>query len=86
MTNSIALGAKHTCQNLACVTRFYDLNKGSAACPKCGQKVQIIVKAAPRRTRRYTAGDSIGKEKNSLESHMVIATDPNPRSKRVKWK
>jgi uncharacterized protein (TIGR02300 family) len=50
----LAYGSKHTCGS--CETRFYDLNKQPAICPKCGLKVPVLVKAAPRRARR-SVGD-----------------------------
>jgi len=34
------LGHKHQCQN--CGTRFFDLNKSPAACPKCGAISQSV--------------------------------------------
>jgi uncharacterized protein (TIGR02300 family) len=33
------LGIKRTC--LSCETRFFDLNKNPAICPKCGEKYKI---------------------------------------------
>ncbi len=54
MTAIPAYGAKHTC--LMCVTKFYDMNKTPAACPKCGEHVAAIVRKAPvRRARRPAA-------------------------------
>ena len=41
------LGKKRTCQS--CETRFFDLNKNPAICPKCGAKNKISVNK-PRRT------------------------------------
>lgn len=34
------LGSKHHCQN--CGTRFFDLNKSPAICPKCGTASQAV--------------------------------------------
>jgi uncharacterized protein (TIGR02300 family) len=79
MTNNLAFGTKYTCQNLACVTRFYDLNKDPAACPKCGQKVPVI-KAPVLRKRRITRENLAD---GSSKHHIVITTD---MPKRVKWK
>jgi uncharacterized protein (TIGR02300 family) len=41
------LGAKRVC--VACSTRFYDLTKSPAICPKCGTE-QPIEQPRPRRT------------------------------------
>lgn len=41
------LGMKRTC--VACSTRFYDLTKSPAVCPKCGTE-QPIDQPRPRRT------------------------------------
>ena len=35
------LGKKRTC--LSCETRFFDLNKNPAICPKCGEKYKIPI-------------------------------------------
>ena len=40
------LGKKRTC--LSCETRFYDLNKNPAICPKCGEKFKKSVTKAKR--------------------------------------
>ena len=40
------LGKKRTC--LSCETRFFDLNKNPAICPKCGEKFKIPVTKAKR--------------------------------------
>jgi len=34
------LGNKHTCKN--CETRFFDMNKNPAVCPKCGEELKLI--------------------------------------------
>ena len=41
------LGTKRVC--VACGTRFYDLTKSPAVCPKCGTE-QPIEQPRPRRT------------------------------------
>ena len=43
----IELGTKRVC--VACGTRFYDLTKAPAVCPKCGTE-QPIEQPRPRRT------------------------------------
>lgn len=42
-------GTKYTCADTSCQTKFYDLNKESPVCPKCGQ---AIVKAKPAAARK----------------------------------
>lgn len=39
------LGTKHECYN--CGTRFYDLGKAEAICPKCGANQKDAVNAQP---------------------------------------
>ena len=48
------LGTKRVC--VACGTRFYDLTKSPAACPKCGTE-QPIEQPRPRRTGGNVAED-----------------------------
>ena len=40
------LGKKRTCPS--CETRFFDLNKNPATCPKCGEKFKIPATKAKR--------------------------------------
>jgi uncharacterized protein (TIGR02300 family) len=49
------LGTKRVC--VACATRFYDLTKTPASCPKCGTE-QPIEQPRPRRT-----GGNVAEEK-----------------------
>ncbi len=70
-------GSKHTCAS--CATRFYDLKKSPAICPKCHHRVVSI--KAPVRKKRRSAGDSTPEERNAAQ-HVVIAT---PKPKPVKW-
>lgn len=46
---SPAWGMKRTCQS--CGTRFYDLSRGTIACPKCGTVYDPEAVARPRRSR-----------------------------------
>ncbi len=48
------LGTKRVC--VACATRFYDLTKSPAVCPKCGTE-QPIEQPRPRRTGGNVAED-----------------------------
>jgi uncharacterized protein (TIGR02300 family) len=72
-------GGKHICAS--CATRFFDLNKQPAVCPKCNQKV-AAVKAAVRRTRRSRVPDA---DASKAPQEQVVAV-ANPTLKRVKWK
>ena len=38
-------GAKRKCQNEACAMPFYDLNRGTFACPNCGQAFDTELQA-----------------------------------------
>jgi uncharacterized protein (TIGR02300 family) len=82
MTTSIAHGAKHIC--VKCVTRFYDLRRQPVACPTCGEKVPVLVTPTRPRARRKV-GDAV-RDTNPLAAHIVVTTDPTPKSKQVKWK
>ena len=45
-----ALGRKFACHN--CGTKFYDLNKSDAKCPKCGAPPEVAAsEAAPKSSR-----------------------------------
>ena len=45
-----ALGRKYACHN--CATKFYDLNKPDAKCPKCGAPPEVAAsEAAPKASR-----------------------------------
>jgi hypothetical protein len=46
------LGVKHTCWK--CATKFYDLKKPDAVCPKCGSdpKAAPVTKSSPPAERR----------------------------------
>jgi uncharacterized protein (TIGR02300 family) len=44
------LGTKHTC--LKCGTKFYDLKKPDAVCPKCGADQREAAAARPAEGRR----------------------------------
>jgi hypothetical protein len=50
MTSISDRGLKHTCSS--CETRFYDLNKKPATCPKCNHISVPLVKSAARPARR----------------------------------
>lgn len=51
-------GAKRSCLN--CGARFYDLQKSSAACPKCGTVYEI--QAAPKGRRGRAAALDLSKD------------------------
>lgn len=43
-------GTKRFCDD--CGTRFYDLNRAPATCPKCGTRVKVVAKPKARRLAR----------------------------------
>lgn len=53
------LGTKRTC--VACGTRFYDLGKSPAVCPKCGTE-QPLEPVRPRRSGGNVAEDKRAKK------------------------
>lgn len=53
------LGTKRIC--VACATRFYDLTKTPAICPKCGTE-QPVEQPRPRRTGGNVAEDKRAKK------------------------
>jgi uncharacterized protein (TIGR02300 family) len=57
------LGMKRTC--VSCNTRFYDLQKSPAICPKCGTEQPIEV-PRPRR-----AGGNVAEEKRAKKPEEV---------------
>ncbi len=46
-------GTKRFCDD--CGTRFYDLNREPATCPKCGTKVKVVAKPKARRFTKAAA-------------------------------
>ena len=74
-------GIKHTCAS--CETRFFDLNKQPAICPKCGQKVSVAVKT-PVRPRRNTRDNAA--EAKDYSSHVSAVPIPARRAQPIKWK
>ena len=50
MTSVTARGLKHTCA--ACETRYYDLGRLPATCPKCQQVETSVIRSAPARKIR----------------------------------
>lgn len=65
----IEWGAKRTCLN--CGARFYDLQKQSATCPKCGTQYEV---QAPVRNRRGKAS-AIDLTKDLLLDSMTADID-----------
>jgi uncharacterized protein (TIGR02300 family) len=75
-------GIKYQCAD--CATRFYDLNKQPAACPKCGKKVPAAAKAPARRARRID-DSSTTTPANELTAHLVVSQEPKAKAKTVRW-
>jgi len=60
------LGTKRVC--VSCSTRFYDLTKAPAVCPKCGTE-QPVEQPRPRRT-----GGNVAEEKR-IKKPLPVADD-----------
>ncbi len=62
------LGTKRVC--VSCSTRFYDLTRTPAVCPKCGTE-QPVEQPRPRRT-----GGNVAEEKR-LKKPLPVPDDPD---------
>jgi len=62
------LGSKHQCQN--CGTRFFDLNKSPAVCPKCGTVSQAVPLA---RAAQAAAGEE--DENEAVPAAELVSLD-----------
>jgi uncharacterized protein (TIGR02300 family) len=62
------LGTKRVC--VSCSTRFYDLTKTPAICPKCGTE-QPVEQPRPRRT-----GGNVAEEKR-IKKPLPVPDDPD---------
>jgi len=75
------LGVKHTCWK--CGTKFYDLKKAGAVCPKCGSdpRAAPVVKASPAADRRKAPKEAVVEEvSDPLEDAAVdeeLAEEPD---------
>jgi uncharacterized protein (TIGR02300 family) len=72
------LGTKHTC--FKCSTKFYDLRKSPAICPKCGadQKDSPALKAPPaseKRSRAARPPPPVVPEVEDAEAEVVADED-----------
>jgi len=71
------LGAKHLC--FKCQTRFYDLKKPVAICPKCGadQRDMPVVKAPPaeKRSRASKVVEPVADEVEVVETDEDVEAD-----------
>jgi uncharacterized protein (TIGR02300 family) len=74
------LGNKHQCQN--CGTKFFDLNKNPAVCPKCGTVYQVAMAARSQRVPDDEETDTEAEvdlvsldEAEASEDKVVAATD-----------
>ncbi|MBS0641320.1 MAG: TIGR02300 family protein [Proteobacteria bacterium] len=66
------LGMKRVC--VACSTRFYDLQKSPAICPKCGTE-QPIEQPRPRRTGGNVAEDKRVKKPVPVGDDVDVEVD-----------
>jgi uncharacterized protein (TIGR02300 family) len=67
------LGGKHVC--FKCGTRFYDLNKPAAVCPKCGadQREAPVVKApAAEKRARPPARPVVAEPEESPDAEVAL--------------
>ena len=77
------LGVKQTCWK--CGTKFYDLKKANAVCPKCGSdpRAAPVAKPVPAAERRRAAKDEVLAEAaDPLEDATVdeeLAEEPEER-------
>jgi uncharacterized protein (TIGR02300 family) len=76
----LKLGIKHECFN--CGTKFYDLGKSEAICPKCGadqknaaQAESPAVAQASRRRRKPEVAKPIEVEEEEPIEELVVADD-----------
>lgn len=76
MTNP-NLGKKRTCQS--CETRFFDLNKNPAICPKCGDKNKISI----TKTRRTSLPEPKANGANTTKAEE-LAEDTNSEETETK--
>ncbi len=71
----LKLGTKHECYS--CRTKFYDLGKNEAICPKCGANQKDVsssdAPAASQATRRRRKAEIVGKAAIEVEEEEPIA-------------
>jgi hypothetical protein len=67
------LGKKHDCTE--CSTRFYDLNKDPAVCPKCGTKVASPTKARASAKPAANSNETNGKDENKAAAKKLEGED-----------
>ncbi len=67
------LGVKHTCFN--CETRFYDLHKPQAICPKCGADQRDAASSKPRPAAEKRRARAVEEEAPEAEELEVAAPD-----------
>lgn len=82
-TTASPLGSKYTCTS--CSTRFYDMNKLPATCPKCAQRVPTYVKAPPRRGRRSAAVEAAADSTN-VTATVNATPAPKRAAKSPRWR
>ena len=66
------LGKKRTC--LSCETRFFDLNKNPAVCPKCGETIRM----AKPKPKRSAVPEAEAPAVEAPKTEAVAAPDDEP--------
>jgi len=75
----VELGKKCICQN--CGVRFYDLNKSSVVCPKCGTEYVKVIKKVnvenkkPKKKNVVENSDSLKSKDISVEDFEISNSD-----------
>ena len=71
--DKVELGKKCVCHN--CGTRFYDLNKVSAACPRCGIGHQPPVKKNQPTNRKTKPSEAQVADPKASSENVIIEVD-----------
>lgn len=76
MSSAKSLGTRHVCWN--CGAKFYDLNKPSPACPKCGadpREAPKVVTPPPSTRKSRPAKDEFEEEVETAEEEEDFAEE-----------
>lgn len=69
-------GTKQTCSNEDCSRHFYDLNRAPAACPYCGEELDVT--AVARREFEMVARQEKGKRYRLVETPAPAVAEDEP--------